>query len=100
MVGNYQIVKVERQLTAIVRATALFAKLPESRACGAGQGRRDAAVARFRIARPHLHALDADGLLPMETGTIVARRFEPKGGGCVIGPAGRSYRAFLDEGII
>ena len=76
-----RIVTVERQLTAVIRAEAPFDKLPEV---------QRTARARLASALPALGAgaqgptctrwtPPANGKLPMEIGTIVARRFEPNG---------------------
>jgi hypothetical protein len=75
------IVTTEHRLTAIVRAQVPFAEIPEAQ--------RSARV-KVDAALPSLAAgplsrtctrfrTPADGMLEMEMGTIVARRFEPKG---------------------
>jgi effector-binding domain-containing protein len=88
-----EIVTVERQLTAVVKAKVPFAKIPDAQ--------REARTAVDSIL-PSLEAgptgrtctrfrTPADGLLDMEMGSIVARRFDARGG--VVSselPAGRA----------
>ena len=100
MNSGCKIVTVERQLTAIIKAEAPFAKLPEV---------QRAARTTLQAVLPSLEAgprgptctgwtRPANGKLPMEIGMIVARSFEPKGE--VVPselPAGRAVRFLLKE---
>lgn len=76
-----EIVTTRRQLTAIVRATAPFAKLPETQR--AGRAKLQAALPRLDVGSLGRTCTrwtpPVGGALPMEIGTIVSKSFAPSG---------------------
>lgn len=75
------IVTVERQLTAVVRVTAPMDKLREAHQ--SARARIDAALPKLDVGPLGLTCTrwkpPADGVMPMEPGTIVAKDFAPMG---------------------